>query len=786
MAIVGRSNFSVGKNNLIRNLPSLPVAMELGTISFSNGFNQQPSGSLTYEGITEEQLAIFEATYMRGINNNTPPEITLFGIPLVADSYSYDRAHYVYRGEDQFDRFKVDVSLRGKYEKRLGLAVRVASFAPRGATSITVGQLAAAAAVPYKGPNFSIKIDPKDRNLELSLQSVCETEAAKLGCFISFTHGIELKDLDAGARVWNFSTNEVIADGSNTVKGATAYNEAAITIELPEEDTEGEGGNKRRQFTKKQPKVEVLVEEDENPTSPDINTKILKTIDSNSVDGSGRKKTRKITTQVDGTTIKERVEIYGFLYTAADINTGDGELLGDPQEFWQLIEVQETNYYFESPPGLTLLVKAQTDPNNAFSTVGLVVHPDYEQIVQGGALGTSVSFTPQAKYLTRVETTGWRYCRLEKETDALETIEFVGEPDRLKLYFFKKVPKVGKSLYLLRSNRATTGQGEGENIPFSVEWKNYADLPDNIKTRVTSTNITPDARVGILTPDMNYVEPLSIIKEAEERSSFAWAPDPDSDPEDPKPPKITGEETSNTTDRIVVGTNRYREKAANFSSQNGGFSDVAESIVFKDVLGKPPEAQTMQANWEDPNNPGETNADSTDNQTKSKRYLVTTDLVGNLTPKGGTVSVPEGVKTVADMKKAIATQLRIEGLSGSQERKKISWFYPDIKDGDVVYTGADRFRGLGKPRAMSVSHTIEVKGRNNKYGILWATCDGCDLSLGLDRPRLVTIIEDKTGNPANGSDPNAQGSDPKLVVSAGATEFTLGSVVLSGPNRRNF
>lgn len=786
MPVYGRtSTVQVGENNIIRNLPSLPIPMELGSISYTVGFQQQPSGSFTYDGILESQLPRFESVYLQGINRNAPPEVTLFGIPFVCDSYAYDRTHYIYGGEQHFDRFKVTVSLRGKYEKRLGYGVRVSSIVPKGSTKVTIEQLAAKAAVPYKGPSFSITVDPKATDAELTLSSAIEAKAAVLGCYISYTKGVELKPLDNGA-TWNFSSYEVINDGSNTVKGAQAYNEAIATLSEDAADEDAEDTTGRKKPTKKEPKTEVIVEEDENVGSPPEGSIVLKTVDSNSIDGSGKKKTRKTTTQVDGTTVKERVEIYGWRYTARDIYRGDGVLLGDPAEFWGLIELQETTYTYETPPGLTLLVKAQYDPSNSFSVVGLVVHPDYEQLVQGGAFGTSLSFTPKAKYLTKVETTGWRYCRLEKETDALETIDLVDEPTRLRLYEFKKIPKVGKTQYLLQSNRkANNSSEENQSIPFSVEWKKYDELPSYIKNKVNLSQITPDATVGILTPDLNYVEPLSILKEIEERSSFAWAPDPDSDPEDPKPPKITGEETSHIIDRLVTATNRYREKEVNFSTQNAGFSDIAESIVYKDVIGKPPDATTMQANWEDPNTTGDGDSSATSNSNKSKRYLVTTDLVGD-TPKGGSVSLPEGVKTIADMKKAIATALRIEGLQGSQERKKLAWFYPNIMDGDVCYTGADRFRSLGKPRVMSISHTIDVNGRNNKYELLWATCGGCELSLGLDRPRTVDIREERTGASTDPNNPSSTSGDPKLVVTSPTSEFNLGSAVISGPNRRNF
>lgn len=787
MPVFGR-RIILEKPNFVRQLPSLPIPMELGSISHSISFEQQPSGSLSYEGITLADKARFEAAYLTPISQKRPPKIDLFGIHLVADTYSYDRTHYIFDGTLKFDRYKVSVSLKGRYEELLAAPIRVFKYVSRSAKKVSAARLFAIGKVPYSGPAFDYELEGDDPNLEVTLSSVIESKLRILECYVDYSVGVTLRPINTGGS-WNFLTGDILTDGSNSAKAFPAYNRAIATLEEdPQADEDDEDPNGGTKFTKKEPKTEVLVEQDEDPESPPTNTNVLKTIDSNSVDGSGRKKTRKTTTQVDGTVVKTVTETFGFLYTAADINIGDGVLLStDPQDFWTLIEYQEETPIYESAPDLALSIRAEVPPQysgEAGEQVNLVIHPDYEQFAVATALGNTVQFVSSAKYLTQIKTTGWRYARLERETDDLETISLADEPDRKDLYVFKKIPKVGKTQYFLRSSRSNYGEQENQSLPFSVEWTRYEELTPDLKNKVLADKITSAGIVGILKPDPSYIEPLSILNESTESNSFAWAPDPDTSAEDPLPPKITGEEQYSRCDRVLTGTNRYREKTANFTAQNSGFGDFAEEVTFKDSLGRPPEASTIKTDWEQKDDTG-TDGSNTATKSTSQRYFVTTDLVGD-TPEGGSVSFPSGVKTVSEAKKALQAQLRIDGLSVCQEQKKVAWWYPTIKCGDFVTSGSDRFLQLGgRWRVTGASFNVKVDGSgHNQFVNPWATTDGVSLTLGLDKIRVITIQKDTSlANNGGGSEPNG---DPKLKVSSPGGEISLGAISLPGQNRRRF
>ncbi|HEY9598189.1 MAG TPA: hypothetical protein V6D33_11020, partial [Cyanophyceae cyanobacterium] len=434
MPVLGR-RVILEKPNFVRRLPGLPVPMQLGSISLSLSFEQQPTGSLSYEGITIADKARFEQAYLLPISQKTPPKIDLFGVHLVAESYAYDRSHYIFDGSLKFDRYKVSISLKGRYEELLGTSIKPFKYVSRSTKKISIARLAAIAKVPYSGPAFDYEFESDDPNLEVTLSAAIESKLRILECYVDYAQGVTLHHIDTGGS-WNFLTEDVLTDGSNTAKAFVAYNRAVATLEDDKKDDKDEDA-KGAKFTKKEPKTEILVEEDENPGAPDVNTTILKTIDSNSVDGSGRKKTRKTTTQVDGTVIKVVTETFGFLYTAANINAGDGVLLcTTPEDFWTLIEYQEETHIYESAPNLALSIKAEVPPQYAAmgvtgQTVNLVIDPDYDQFAVATAMGDQVQFQSSAKYLTQVKTTGWRYARLEKETDNLETISLTDEPNRL-------------------------------------------------------------------------------------------------------------------------------------------------------------------------------------------------------------------------------------------------------------------------------------------------------------------------------------------------------------------
>jgi hypothetical protein len=780
-------------SNLVKQIPTLPIAVQnfVVSLNWSVRFQGFPQGSISYEGIRERDVARFEDAYAKGLVENNPAKVDINDIKFVVDGFSYERTPFVYKEVQYVDTYKISINLKSQVEIAVNRPIKIFKTISSTERTISISTLARLAGVEYTGKNFLIEIPAEaDKDYAIKMTDVLEENAALLGCYISYSNGVELKPMTQ-ANEWSFTRGQIITDGQNTIKPAISYNRAELTGDFAEPDkTELEPNGAK--FTKKEPIIEVLVEETEDVTEPPANTLVLRSLSDNSIDGSGRKKTRKTTVLVDGVTHKETVEVFGFKFLSTDIHVGDGILYSDsPGAYWVLIEYQEMNYVREplNDLCLNLRTKPPAGSTDLTSSVKLVVHPDYSQFVSveiGNSFGDNkIIFKSGTKYLTKILTTGWRYARLEQETDQKNIITEELSPDDPEtapywnLYQFKKLPKEAKTLYLLKStNQLYAADGSGSQ-PFSVQWSKYEELEPRIKALVKSESVTKDGLVGILTPDPEYVEPLSIMKERQETSSFHFAPDPESSEDNPKQPRITGEETylevTRTITNKTAGKNRYKEKNINFSSQNAGFSDLAEEINFKDVLGRPPEAETEKRNWDKKEQTAKTNST---NPTTKKRYFITTDLVGN-TAEGGSVSA-NGAKTLEEALSAIATNLWLQEMQTSQQQRTITWFYPDIRDGDRVITEVDRFRNYGKWRVIEASWNLKYDGISKLVPVLLTT-EGTNVTLGLDRQRKIkfeTVDATSSGNSLN--------SEPRLETTTLGGEKTLGGINISGPNRRRF
>lgn len=771
--------------------PSLPVRIAVGSISWSRSLesHSSPMVTLDYEQVSLDEVQRLEAAYTAGLVENTPVRLNLFNIPLQVATFQYDRTKYIYDGTEYFDRYKVSIGLEWEYEKLIGASIKVFQVVPLGSTSISVNQLAGAAKVPYVGPGFSIDI-PKnsDKNYAITLADVVTKKARALGCFVIYANpGIELKKID-NVSSWSFTDDDVITDSGNTLKGAIAYNKAEMTFGDSSSSDSDPSAPPGVSLTKKEPVIETTVELDsDNPAAPPANSAILKSIDSNSVDGQGPKLTSTTTTTQDGQTMKVDRKIYGFLYTAKDIHIGDGVLQGNPGSYWQQIEQQTEEHIYTSLSDLSLSIVAK-DPDPKFAKtslsgiVELIINPDYDQFISASALGNSATFRSTAKYLVQITTTGWTYKRLIKETDALQTIDLDSTDPTYKYYFFKKIPISGETNYYLVSSDQKFGDG-GASLPFSVQWKTISELTEAEKRRVSSVNVTQGGKVGILTPDINYVQPMTVMFEGTSKNSFAWAPNPNFDKQDPTTynPLVTGEESYETTWRTIIDSNHYRERSSSFSASNSDYANLAETIKVRYATGRPPEGTALKETW--------TSADKKNNAvttggTSKKQYFVTTDYVGR-TPEGGSVSGTSDAKTLEEATLALKTDLRIQGWQqGTQESKTVSWYYPSIRPGDIVVVPNRRFQKYGQLRVVSVSWAMKFNGYgNNPYRSDWVTTDGTKLTLGCDMNRTATIetVENPVANNSTGGN-----TDPTLSVTATGGSKSLGVPVIPGPNRRRF
>lgn len=774
--------------SIVRNPPRLPVPMTDGTVSFGVTFQGFPSGTLEYKDILEQDISLFESAYNP---KREDKKVTIYGIDYIVDAYSYNRQNYVWRNSRRFSIFTVNVALKSAIEEKISKKVKVFEIVPYGTKNIGLFAIAAKAGIRYHGPTALISIPANaDRNLSMSVDDVIANVAAVNGCYISYSNGsVSLKKLGSGGR-WNFAIQEITSDGSNTLRrNNKGIKNTILTWGDTEEDDTKSVPNSPASipFTRKEPFTQILVETDEDFDKPPKGTVVLRGLDSTS-DASSPSKTRKTTTVVNGVTMKEVVEIAKFEYTSEKINAGDGLLFTDkPENYWKVVEYQETKPIYEKISGLALSIQA-IDPDQTGKTelsprtVPLILHPDYASFGTFDSTFGGGSFRNNAEYLIGQKTTGWKRLRFEKE-NGTETIEWAADraidpyaQKRWELYQYRQIPFESKTAYKLVSSDLIYGKNN-DSQPFTVEWKNYQELEPRLQQLVSGKSSEDPVKVGVIYPDPNYAASMLIVTESKVNSSFAFTPDPDSVPDAPLKPKTTGEESYYKTERTVVTPNLYKEKITEFSTQNSGFSDLGEKISFKDVSGRLPEATVKKVDWE--KNEAPKNEKAYNPPKTTIIYYANYNEKSEFVEEGGSKSYSLA-KDKEQAKIALETELRLEALQKDQAQKTIFTFYPAIRDGDSVVSEGDRFRGQWI--VMSASWSLEFKGNNNAYGLSpLCIAQPTSVTLGLLPNISVSVTEKKVNDPLK---PDATG-DPTLKITGGVAEV-IGDVLINSPNRRQF
>ena len=468
------SRIKYQKSDIVRNPPRLPVPMYSGGVDWSLSFEGFPSGNLEYTNIAQQDLPAFEAAY----NHRKPLRkiyVKFYGIDFQVESYGYYCKSALWKDSILINIYSVSIGLKSRWEEPVTKNIKVFKLVALGSTSVSLSALCSSVGVPYFGPSIKVAIPANsDKDYTVTIEDVAKNYARINGCYLSFTEGVKLKSLSSGGNNWTLANEEVVTDGKNTVSGGLAYRETELTW--------GTGNNKNvtavsdSSFTLREPVIQVLDEVDDDLEKPPIGSIVLQNMGS-CHDLQGPKKTRHRTTSVNGSTNTEETWIWSFEYTAQEVCLENGLVFSDkPEDFWKLIEYQKTTHKYERIDGLSLNLRAK-DPNPKYANtdlsgiVYLVVHPDYENFVSFS--GASGVFYSSAKYLTETNTVGWRRLRFIEESDS-DLITLFSDDPRYPLAKFTSVPSESSSAYSLTNSRSL--YDTEPNLPFTIEWKLFAEL----------------------------------------------------------------------------------------------------------------------------------------------------------------------------------------------------------------------------------------------------------------------------------------------------------------------
>lgn len=782
MPIVSRLLF---KNNIVKNPPRLPVPVTLGSLTVTKNFQEHPSASISYEGISEDDISRYEQAY----NPSRDMKITIEGIPFrVAPDggYSYERTGYLYKGTQKINVYTVSINLEGWWKVLCAQSVKIKSLVDIAAGTLSASRLASKAGVNLSG-GFDIFVDEVGEDSTMSLNDVLEEYALVEGCYVHYGQFVALRKINSGSS-YSFSWGEQLADGSNQRGITPYYNGASLTWTPRESNKEQVNPNSPPEFKEKEPVIKTEYEYDQEVTNPPRGTAILRSLDSN-LDQSGPKKVKRTTRTVDGQVDRETIETWGFAYYLKDfIETPDGLMIVNPGKYWKLIEYQETRYYYQAmkAPIYTIIVPQATKEIK----YQLVVHPDYEKFIEKAGIGGVRVIASNAKYLTNIVTSGWKLGRFQQEEQGGDTdtsqmeVDDNGNPigPWLPVVTFKKINRQDETRFYIKSMRADYEQ---DTVPYSIEWVFWEEMDEQMQRKMFS-KVTPPKegsnqrlKVGVITADMDFVEPMLVWTESRQASSIAVIAHPDSTDEDPIPALVTGEESYYQSIWTKKNDEYSTEKIVELTASGAGFVDGVENIRYREIQGRPPEAQYRKTEWEQ-QQPKATTTPPVGSVIK--RYFVYSDSIPGWATEGGESLSFAAASTLQQAKKAAETQLKINTLQSTQETRTVSWYFPNIEGGDFCTFSGNRFRE--RFRVLSASCTIEYDGSQNAYG-LDPICktDGTKLTLGLWDNRSVSIETREETNPSSEGSDN-QGEDPK--VDNNATIITLGGVLSATvPSRRN-
>lgn len=822
MPAYGRS--SANKAGLIfpGELPALPIPITKGRFSLSLGFEQKPQATLEYEGILQTDIRRFEEIYAEGylFARKRFDPIKIAGYPFWPVSYTYERDHSDVERVGRVHIYKVSINLEWSWQRACEADVYIYRRIPTKSKSLDLSSLAAYAGVPFRGPAVTIKLSGEgDKDTAMNLDSALQEHARRKGCFVHYgKEGVSLRVL-GDANTWTFPTEEILTDGGNTLALPVAYRNATLSFGgdddgSEEPDQEGGDGSQVFRFFREVGQVQVTEEYDEKYQQPpeSAGTATLKSLDSN-WDMGGPTKTYRRRETIAGQPVRELVQIWGFAYLASQVHDGGGRMRGNPNDYWRVVEEQKTEYvYRPAPPSLiTLYAK---DPETG-APLSIFLHPSYRSApgVSGGgsssslAAGTKMGLNSSAQFLTEVVTTGWTLNRFVKEDGDAGTWYSLYETDpKHPLVFFQQIPKVSGQVFRLESERKLYPETDNPSSPFSVEWTEFSGLSISDKWYIqdSSTGLGTNrqdsaGRVGLVTPDLNFVEPYHVMQEITFSSSFAYTPNPEAetsgDPEtNPtagddfvRENYITGDESWTMIERRInpQDPNKYTEKVSEFSARNSNFGDSAAMIQYKDVYGRPPQPSVLQLKWEQAETQGGqagAKRRKPNNQKVHVTYRVTTDYSDNVA-EGGSFSFPSAVN-LQEAITAVTTDLRISEMQAMQEQKVLTWYYPNLEIGDRLITGDDRYDSYGRWRITQVSWSGEVDGAASWLNPV-CTVEGTQVTCGLDRDRNVAVTTTKDNENNNPNDDGGSGGNPELLITAQASSRidTLRSMLA---NRRTF
>lgn len=258
-------------------------------------------------------------------------------------------------------------------------------------------------------------------------------------------------------------------------------------------------------------------------------------------DNGGQTKEVRITKKVDGVTEYVESYKYGFMFSAFRLASAGGV----PSNYWLPIEYTKTTYFYE-PVSRDFQNIQYQDRAGIWRTT--IIDPNLKSLLQQS----------NVSYLTRTETTGYKYMRFQQESFSNSSWDIVNDNsiagtifwgkrvtgginggtggnstgelnfcnDMLNLFLFRRVPIIGKTQYYLVESESVyndTFVNTQKAVAASIEKVAWASLSEDLKIK---TSPDSEGMIGIAKPDPDSYKEYLVISEKNETIALAWLPNP--------------------------------------------------------------------------------------------------------------------------------------------------------------------------------------------------------------------------------------------------------------------
>lgn len=555
-----------------------------GSISISRSFRGHPSASLRFTA-----QAAYESTVRAALKNGN--SVQMYGVGYLVQSLRI--VELSPRKYPQRLIF-VEVNLQGRWDSRgntarspLDKALKLKKLSSNGKTSVS--RLFGASGVGYAGPAIDIKV-PNDTPSEAAVTARSELESRAIVAlgfpYYSNPGAVEVRrwggtpvhflsdaDILSGELIFDLPGHAAVFEG---VQLTDEYNNVELTLDS--EALGDTGQDELLTLYEGDPFPEIPPRyADVEPGQPRVKITLR---DPSMAYPGGKTKTQKKVTYLNGSVLEEEEEVYGFLFSSVDVYN-------------------------------VFLVTDGVAARYATANDLFFIYDQYWEKVR--QVRTTYHYNAETRYLERIERRGWEKARFKQEGASLEAVEF-------KKQYVQALADGDLATADELEDIIMMFQYPGKAAAYDQGFPNPADSQRAVFLPVEDTTeyaLVPfsahyeDAKKDDSEDEDVEPEPMFCKLETRSDNSYMLVSDPESTPEDERPPLSTGKKFQDVRSIEIVypqpggkqSPEIYREIQATSNAQGAALRNVLNTSYYREMKGRPGVHTQLEKYQKDSNTP---------------------------------------------------------------------------------------------------------------------------------------------------------------------------------------